>query len=368
MPTLDIDDKQVLLDFYDDANGFFWHQRILLLPLGGSVWVVATPDKSVQRADLSEHRIIVLGRSAPFPQDRVAQVYACDPADFPADELNRLRTEARALATVLGAIPAEPAVAAGQVGWRVSDLTSDLFGEELPAAAIGNEDVFVARGNVALAKVDENWVSAAKSVDTDGDAEGFKRRLRNGRGRDPRTLADSRESDGRPYLQFALVLGLVKELVMQHWPIQGPRSVKDYIVAIRALGAGGFLEFHADWIKTSGVGEKSAAAREHRFLLDLLRLMVQYDQLDATCLASGELLVRRVVQIELAVKKNGKTPDYTGLECLMETAVDRSGAAVLPKLSKWIGETQSQEAFVLKQMRLWSEEKTASAKRKGQDG
>ena len=72
-----------------------------------------------------------------------------------------------------------------------------------------------------------------------------------------------------------------------------------------------------------------------------------------------------MVQIKLAVKKNPKTPDYTGLECLLETAVDGSGAAVLPKLSKWTGETQQSEASVLKQMRLWSKEKVAAAKRKG---
>ena len=364
MPTLDIPERQVLVDFFNDPNGFFWHHRVLLLSLGGPVWIISTPDKSVQRVDLSEHRVVVLARNAAFPQDRVAQVYGCDVADFSDAKLTRLRAEARDLATVLGASPAAGA-AGDQPTWRICDLTSSLFGEEVPPAALGNADAFHARGDSALAQVDDKWLCACKALESDVDADGFRRRLRAGPGRDVRVLADERESDGRPYLQFALILSLVKELGFAHWPIQGPRSVKDYIVAIRALGAGGFLEFHADWVKTSGVGEKSAAAREHRFLLDLLRLMVQFDQLDPTCLSSAELLVRRVVQIELAVKKNAKTPDYAGLECLLETAVDGSGAAVLPKLSKWIGETQQQEAFVLKQMRLWSEEKATASKRKG---
>jgi len=365
MPTLDVAESQVLIDFHNDANGFYWHHRVLLLSLGGPVWIIATPDKSIQRADLSDHRILVLGRNAAFPQDRIGQTYACDPGDFGADEMVRLRVEARSLAAVLGATPAGAAAAGGPVSWRISDQTSTLFGEEVPAAALSNPDAFVARDECGMVLVDEVWLHAKKAHDTDTDADAFRRRLRAGPARDHRVLADYRENDGRPYLQFALILSLVKELVFPHWPIQGPRSVKDYILAIRALGAGGFLEFHADWVKTSGVGEKSAAAREHKFLLDLLRLMVQFDQLDPTCLASAELLVRRVVQIELACKKNAKTPDYTGLECLLETAVDGSGAAVLPKLSKWIGDTQSQEAFVLKQMRLWSEEKATAAKRKG---
>ena len=86
-------------------------------------------------------------------------------------------------------------------------------------------------------------------------------------------------------------------------------------------------------------------------------MLCQWDQLDPSSLASVEILVRRVHQIEIAVKKNPKQPDYEGLESLLETAVDSSGSAVLPGITTWLAERQKDEAFVLKQSRLWADEK-----------
>ena len=363
MPTLDIAEDQVLIDFYDDPNGFFWHHRVLVRSLGSGIWIGFTPTLSVQRIDLNEHRIIVLPRNGNFPQDRIQEVFACDPADFGDGVLANLRNEVNQLASVLGGGPAPTQVAPGGTTWRVSDSCHKLFAEEVPAAALANPEIFIQRGSFALVEIDSELTTAQVESPEDGRQDGFRRRLTTGHGRDVRLLGDERDSDGRRFLSFAAILSLVKEASFEFWPIQGPRSVRDYINAIRQLGAGGFLEFHADWVKTSGVGEKSGSAREHRFLLDLLRLMVQWDQLDATSLASAELVVRRLVQIELAVKKNPKTPDYGGLEGLLESAVDGSGAAVLPKLSQWLGEHQKNEAFVLKQMRLWSEEQEVAKKR-----
>jgi hypothetical protein len=176
-----------------------------------------------------------------------------------------------------------------------------------------------------------HWRGLLRSLaQSDGGDAGFRRRPTTGEGRDSRILCDQRDGDGRPFLLFSLVLSLVREAAYEFWPIQGPRAAKEYLSAIRQLAAGGFLEFHADWVKASGVGEKSSAAREHKFLLDLLRLL-----------------------------------DYAGLESLVESAVDGSRAAIVPKLTQWLGGSHKSEAFVLKQMRLWSEEQAASKKRTG---
>ena len=100
-----------------------------------------------------------------------------------------------------------------------------------------------------------------------------------------------------------------------------------------------------------------------------MRLLLQYDQLDGSGVAGAELLLRRLYQIELAVRKSPKTPEYDGLEFLLETAVDSSGGVVLPSMAKWLGETQHKEAFTLKQMRLWAEERASLEKRtKGKKG
>ena len=77
--------------------------------------------------------------------------------------------------------------------------------------------------------------------------------------------------------------------------------------------------------------------------------------------------MRRLYQIELAVRKSPQSPDCDGLEFLLETAVDPSGAAVLPSVAKWLGETQHEEAFTLKHMRLWTEERAAMDEKKIKD-
>ena len=85
-------------------------------------------------------------------------------------------------------------------------------------------------------------------------------------------------------------------------------------------------------------------------------------------MAGCELLLRRLYQIELAVRKSPKSPDFDGLEFLLETAVDATGAAVLPSIAKWLGEAQHKEAFTLKQMRLWTEERASLDKKKNKGG
>jgi hypothetical protein len=367
MPTLDVPFRQVLIDFFLDPNGYFWHHRLLLVPCGGAVWIGVTPDLAVQRIDLSAHRVHVLGRNCAFPQARAAQTYGFDPDEVDAPTLARLLTEAKVLAEVLGVVVAVGI--GGGVGstevWRISDTRSPLFSEEVPAGALGNDDVFVQRGDVALVSVDGVWTTAAREGAELPGLIGFRRSFHNGKGRDPRLLADERDKDGRRFLSLLTALSLIQEYAWPHWPIDGPRAAKEFLNAIRGGGIISFLDYHTEWVKACGVGEKSGIAREHRFLLEFLRLLVQWDQLDITSLAGAELVVRRIFQIETAVKKNPRQPDFEGLEYLLETAVDSSGGAVMPQITKWLGENQRNDAFVLKQMRLWSEEKTAATKRKG---
>jgi hypothetical protein len=96
-------------------------------------------------------------------------------------------------------------------------------------------------------------------------------------------------------------------------------------------------------------------AREHKLLLEFMRLGLQWDQVDVSSLAGYELVVRRIHQIEIAVRKNPKMPDFDGLEMLVDTAVDASGALVMPAITSWLASQQKDEAFILKQRRLWSE-------------
>ena len=221
----------------------------------------------------------------------------------------------------------------------------------------------MARDAAALVRLENTWASAAKAVVAES-VDDFKRRYHSGPGRDARILGDHRDAEGRRFLALTGVMSLLAETPWPHWPISGPRSVKDFLLALRSAGHTALIDYHNAWVKTSGTGDKAAHTREHGFVLEVLRLLLQYDQLECSSVAGAELLMRRLYQIELAVRKSPKSPDYEGLDFLLETAVDTSGAAVLPSIAKWLGEKQHKEAFTLKQMRLWTEERAAKDKKR----
>ena len=89
---MDIPERQIAIDYYDDEN-FSWHHRILLIGAGNGRWILATPDLEVQYQDLSERRVVPLPRGARFPQRVRGDIYAFD--QISREELNALYTEAR---------------------------------------------------------------------------------------------------------------------------------------------------------------------------------------------------------------------------------------------------------------------------------
>lgn len=70
--SLDIDEPQVAA-YYPDAEAFGWHHRILVRRIEGSQWAWLTPTGDLQLQELSEVRLVPLGRrdgsgrSAPGP-------------------------------------------------------------------------------------------------------------------------------------------------------------------------------------------------------------------------------------------------------------------------------------------------------------
>ena len=88
-----------------------------------------------------------------------------------------------------------------------------------------------------------------------------------------------------------------------------------------------------------------------------------YDQYDMCNSAGVEQLIRQVVQYERAVNRNPKQPDFKGLDLIMSSVIDESGAVQVRRFEKWLAEAQKDEAIVLKGGRLWREEVAADAKR-----
>ena len=144
---------------------------------------------------------------------------------------------------------------------------------------------------------------------------------------------------------------------------------KEFLLAIRDAGQSSLEDHSSVFIRQSGLPDKSAAAREHRLLSKILRLLHQYDQVDICNLAGVELLVRRLLQVGAATRKNPRAPNYDGLEIILDSALDEHGCAVVPKFSKWVAEQQKSDYKVLEGSRKWQEEQEAlKKKQKGDKG
>ena len=72
------------------------------------------------------------------------------------------------------------------------------------------------------------------------------------------------------------------------------------------------------------------------------------------------------MEVEQAVQRNTKQPDYDVLDIITANLTDETRAIQTRSFSQWVGEQQKNEAFVLKNVRQWHEEKRELAK--GQDG
>eukprot|EP00974_Lingulodinium_polyedra_P032958 3170794-Lingulodinium_polyedra.AAC.1 len=69
-----------------------------------------------------------------------------------------------------------------------------------------------------------------------------------------------------------------------------------------------------------------------------------------------ENLIRRVVQIEVAVERNPKHPDFSGLGIIEGGVTTEQGAARVPKFREHVSSRARERANVLKQERPYREE------------
>lgn len=78
-----------------------------------------------------------------------------------------------------------------------------------------------------------------------------------------------------------------------------------------------------------------------------------------------ELMVRRLVQLEVAVTRNPNNPDYSGLEVLLENPLSEGGAAITRGLDEWVTSRLKERAQIAKQARLFREETSLAGRGKG---
>jgi len=65
------------------------------------------------------------------------------------------------------------------------------------------------------------------------------------------------------------------------------------------------------------------------------------------------------------VARNSHTPDFAGLDLLMENRLSEGGAASTRSLDEWMTSKLKERAAIAKQTRLFKEEASLNAKNKG---
>ena len=92
----------------------------------------------------------------------------------------------------------------------------------------------------------------------------------------------------------------------------------------------------------------SAVTHQHKNLMDILRLMHFRDELDISALAGGELLVRWAVQTEIAVSRNPRHPDYSGLDIVFAAPTSAGDKAETVQFTEWVASKMKDRAAVFK--------------------
>jgi len=76
-----------------------------------------------------------------------------------------------------------------------------------------------------------------------------------------------------------------------------------------------------------------------------------------TNLAMVEQMIRRIIQVEVAVGRNVRFPDFSGLDVVMTAPTTSTGAADMPKFNEWVTNRLKEQANIWKQTRLYREER-----------
>ena len=352
--SLNIPDPQILLHFPHDAGGYYHHHRVLLHKIGGGSWVVLTPDEELEVVDLNARRHRVLGRHAPFPADILAECYVFD--ELSKAELERQRRLARTMGSILDD---SQVVNVEAFSWYVADPSSRRFGQPLPQDLVGD---IVALGQHGVVQW-EDEVEFVRELSS-GEVEAFKESKKDSLG-DARLLGDHRAAEGKRHMTLHDALALMSEEKFDDWSFSGPRSVKEYLTAIRD-GPGDLISYHNGWVRSTGIPANSAIAHEHKSLVETFRLGFSKDQLDLTNLCSFENVCRRLIVLEIAVARNAAAPDFSGLDVVSEAPITSQGQAYVSSITSWVTDRLKEKAQIQKQSRLFREEFGRKGFKKGE--
>ena len=372
--ALPLEEPQILLRD-DDHPTHTWIHLVLLRRLRDATWVACFPDEGVESIDLAGKALVTLAPGSRVGAQQAGDCLMCDATL--GDRLGTLHSQAARLASVLGAGGAAAAGSAvPQTSWRVADTSAVEFGDEVAADLVESAASGITRGSVGLALVGRPGRWLFVELVPNSEVPAWRMDKHAGAGRD-RRLASAPSHDsaaGRQLLGHAMANFRPADLAtVPTWPHSGPRAVVELLQGIHGLGLT-TSTYHTYWVRESGVHGESAVAWEHKMHLQVLGLAVGYDGLDPTNCAHLELVARRIVMIERAVKVNPKAPSFEGLHKMIEHDQDEKGGVATKQFTAHMAQQAEVEARILKQNRLLREELEAKKKDKdkkkkdGKDG
>ena len=360
--TLDVGERQVLIAMEGEPENY-WH-HLLLVRIAESRWVTCDPSLTLTAEDLAGEEVVPLGRATTYPEAG-RPILALNALD--EQQMDGIRTRAAALAEVHGVMAPEAPVAGPSV-WLFADTSLAVFGQEVKLSLVTDPVTARIGGSVGIVQHDledgrgADWVLMERVLRA--DLATWKCDKREGSGRDPRLsgLRAASVATQWPLFRSALSsMGAAQEV--DKAVFEGPAAFPEVAAALAKSG----LEppgFVAQYFTTSGLSPKSSLGIEFAYLVHSLWLLACVDRLDCYRLSGAEHTARRILQIQRAVRRNPRSPDFDTLSEYMKHAADSSGSVTAPVFEKHVAERQRDEAQVMKQNRLASEEAHADEKRR----
>lgn len=357
--SLDIPERQVLVRRQNR-----WHHTLLFYRTSEeSVWVVARPDHSLEVVDLAQaDEFRTVGRNEVLPAECRPLVLCARPTE---EQLQSMRAEAHERVQVLGGPPPESKTGSTEAVWYFADSAVDSFGEPVPMTVMAKPTLVTIRGSSALVFLSDatppGWTFAERVTPSDHSEWLMDKRIGTGR-------ATQLSGVIKTSAQISVRMEAAWEKMKlanrnKSWVFRGPSAFKEIVLS--AIASGMELPyFCAHFIQTSGMVAKSGLGVELTCWFNLLWYGCCFDLLDGLNLNCLEMASRRILQIQAAVHKSPRSPDFDGLDFYLTASFDSSLGVGATEFEQYMSNLAKDRALVMTQSRKLREEVVAEENRR----
>ena len=358
--TQNIREPQFLLYQPDDVDGIVWHHRILVLQVKGAKWVSLDPELELQVIDLDTLEYVLLDKDSDFPADKIGDAFPFEP--IPQSEIPGFRRKARTLLALHSEGPSD----AEELVWVICDPRDAYFSTIIPQDRIdaaSADGTMIEGGAKGIVEHEEEFRFIEQVTKT--ELEGVLKKWR-AADSDSRILKVQRDQAGKRNRPLSDDVSVFFEEKMDDWPHVGDRSFMEASDAVLRTSAN-WKTYHFTWKQESGIAPGSSLGQGPETLCKSFRLSHEIDQLDFGSLAARRLLIRRMIQIAIAVSRNSKAPDFTGLVVTLSSVTVGPGAVLTRGFHKCVADRNEFRARIMKSEMLCHEERgIAKRKQKGE--